>query len=107
VIVFVFFFFQAEDGIRDRNVTGVQTVLFRSWHLLQGGIYLSFRLYFLLFSFYLVYGLLIVALNQHSWKLLKEKRLNLRRERSTRRSNLRKTIHLKISLKRRLIIMEM
>src|SRR5207249_7788590 len=24
-IVFVFFFFQAEDGIRDRNVTGVQT----------------------------------------------------------------------------------
>src|SRR5699024_8533268 len=24
------FFFQAEDGIRDRNVTGVQTVLFRS-----------------------------------------------------------------------------
>src|SRR5699024_12124399 len=27
---FLFFFFQAEDGIRDRNVTGVQTVLFRS-----------------------------------------------------------------------------
>ena len=25
-----FFFFQAEDGIRDRDVTGVQTVLFRS-----------------------------------------------------------------------------
>src|SRR5437867_13331499 len=25
-----FFFFQAEDGIRDRTVTGVQTVLFRS-----------------------------------------------------------------------------
>src|SRR5699024_12016787 len=25
-----FFFFQAEDGIRDRNVTGVQRVLFRS-----------------------------------------------------------------------------
>ena len=24
------FFFQAEDGIRDRDVTGVQTVLFRS-----------------------------------------------------------------------------
>src|SRR5207249_8724492 len=24
------FFFQAEDGIRDRNVTGVQTLLFRS-----------------------------------------------------------------------------
>src|SRR5437868_15518662 len=24
-IVFFFFFFQAEDGIRDRNVTGVQT----------------------------------------------------------------------------------
>src|SRR5699024_11730610 len=24
-VVFVFFFFQAEDGIRDRNVTGVQT----------------------------------------------------------------------------------
>src|SRR5699024_12210038 len=23
--LFVFFFFQAEDGIRDRNVTGVQT----------------------------------------------------------------------------------
>ena len=27
---FVYFFFQAEDGIRDRDVTGVQTVLFRS-----------------------------------------------------------------------------
>src|SRR5437868_11110650 len=26
----LFFFFQAEDGIRDRNVTGVQTLLFRS-----------------------------------------------------------------------------
>src|SRR5579885_2077644 len=25
IVVFVFFFFQAEDGIRDRNVTGVQT----------------------------------------------------------------------------------
>src|SRR5207249_7036163 len=25
-----FFFFQAEDGIRDRNVTGVQTCVFRS-----------------------------------------------------------------------------
>src|SRR5699024_11552023 len=23
--IFIFFFFQAEDGIRDRNVTGVQT----------------------------------------------------------------------------------
>src|SRR5207249_9509901 len=28
--MFFFFFFQAEDGIRDRNVTGVQTLLFRS-----------------------------------------------------------------------------
>ena len=28
--VVVFFFFQAEDGIRDWSVTGVQTVLFRS-----------------------------------------------------------------------------
>src|SRR5699024_1571986 len=26
----VYFFFHAEDGIRDRNVTGVQSVLFRS-----------------------------------------------------------------------------
>jgi len=26
----MFFFFQAEDGIRDIGVTGVQTVLFRS-----------------------------------------------------------------------------
>src|SRR5699024_12067753 len=25
VLIFYFFFFQAEDGIRDRNVTGVQT----------------------------------------------------------------------------------
>src|SRR5207249_9614174 len=25
IFVFFFFFFQAEDGIRDRNVTGVQT----------------------------------------------------------------------------------
>src|SRR5437868_15297767 len=29
-----FFFFQAEDGIRDRNVTGVQRVLFRSVRVL-------------------------------------------------------------------------
>src|SRR3989442_10871463 len=28
--VVVFFFFQAEDGIRDADVTGVQRVLFRS-----------------------------------------------------------------------------
>src|SRR5699024_11694067 len=25
IVIFCFFFFQAEDGIRDRNVTGVQT----------------------------------------------------------------------------------
>src|SRR5437773_11335653 len=29
-LYFCFFFFQAEDGIRDRDVTGVQTCLFRS-----------------------------------------------------------------------------
>src|SRR5437773_6827683 len=29
-LIFLFFFFQAEDGIRDRDVTGVQTWLFRS-----------------------------------------------------------------------------
>jgi len=29
--LFFFFFFQAEDGIRDIGVTGVQTWLFRSW----------------------------------------------------------------------------
>ena len=29
-VVFVFFFFQAEDGIRDWSVTGVRRVLFRS-----------------------------------------------------------------------------
>src|SRR5699024_11521365 len=32
-------FFQAEDGIRDRNVTGVQTLLFRSSPLDQGSAY--------------------------------------------------------------------
>src|SRR5699024_502045 len=31
VIFFVFFFFQAEDGIRDRNVTGVQTCALPIW----------------------------------------------------------------------------
>ena len=30
LLVCFVFFFQAEDGIRDRDVTGVQTVLFRS-----------------------------------------------------------------------------
>src|SRR6266516_6125091 len=30
LFLFFFFFFQAEEGIRDRTVTGVQTVLFRS-----------------------------------------------------------------------------
>ena len=29
--VVVFFFFQAEDGIRDRNVTGVQTCALPIW----------------------------------------------------------------------------
>src|SRR5207249_9392375 len=29
-LLFIFFFFQAEDGIRDRNVTGVQTCALRS-----------------------------------------------------------------------------
>src|SRR5437763_2938843 len=29
-MIFFFFFFQAEDGIRDTSVTGVQSVLFRS-----------------------------------------------------------------------------
>src|SRR5438309_7738680 len=29
-LVFLFFFFQAEDGIRDGTVTGVQTCAFRS-----------------------------------------------------------------------------
>src|SRR5699024_11271323 len=31
-IIFVFFFFQAEDGIRDRNVTGVQTCALPIWN---------------------------------------------------------------------------
>src|SRR3954449_13632355 len=30
VLYLIFFFFQAEDGIRDESVTGVQTWLFRS-----------------------------------------------------------------------------
>src|SRR5699024_12120757 len=30
LLLYCSFFFQAEDGIRDRNVTGVQTCLFRS-----------------------------------------------------------------------------
>src|SRR5437868_13020141 len=29
--IFYFFFFQAEDGIRDRNVTGVQTCALPIW----------------------------------------------------------------------------
>ena len=32
--IIFFFFFQAEDGIRDRDVTGVQTCAFRSYLLL-------------------------------------------------------------------------
>src|SRR5207249_5615329 len=32
-ISFFFFFFQAEDGIRDRNVTGVQTCALPIYHL--------------------------------------------------------------------------
>src|SRR5438094_8932697 len=31
--MFVFFFFQAEDGIRDRTVTGVQTCALPIWFL--------------------------------------------------------------------------
>src|SRR5207237_7788333 len=34
-IVNVFFFFQAEDGIRDSSVTGVRRVLFRSLFCVQ------------------------------------------------------------------------
>src|SRR5260221_859795 len=40
----VYFFFQAEDGIRDWSVTGVQTCLFRSWRAPQvsyGGYFLN------------------------------------------------------------------
>src|SRR5207249_6827808 len=39
VVVFVFFF-QAEDGIRDRNVTGVQTCALPIWgrHTRLGGV---------------------------------------------------------------------
>src|SRR5687767_1909091 len=33
ILFIVFFFFQAEDGIRDKLVTGVQTWLFRSYDL--------------------------------------------------------------------------
>ena len=31
VLVFIFFFFQAEDGIRDIGVTGVQTCALPIW----------------------------------------------------------------------------
>src|SRR5437868_4087577 len=37
-VSFFFFFFQAEDGIRDRNVTGVQTCALPisiAWHLVE------------------------------------------------------------------------
>src|SRR2546429_2476923 len=41
-MVLIFFFFQAEDGIRDVAVTGVQTLLFRShscrWREKGGGV---------------------------------------------------------------------
>src|SRR5437868_11261220 len=33
----LFFFFQAEDGIRDRNVTGVQTCALPIWTMVDGG----------------------------------------------------------------------
>src|SRR5207249_5584529 len=35
-MLFFFFFFQAEDGIRDRNVTGVQTCALPIYLLLHG-----------------------------------------------------------------------
>src|SRR5699024_12135307 len=35
---YVYFFFQAEDGIRDRNVTEFRRVLFRSWSLRHTGV---------------------------------------------------------------------
>src|SRR5207248_3964779 len=38
IIYDLFFFFQAEDGIRDRTVTGVQTCalpIFRAWHFIN------------------------------------------------------------------------
>src|SRR5207249_7669311 len=31
LLIFILFFFQAEDGIRDRNVTGVQTCALPIW----------------------------------------------------------------------------
>src|ERR1022692_4860970 len=34
-VVFVFFFFQAEDGIRDYKVTGVQTCALPIWRVCQ------------------------------------------------------------------------
>src|SRR5207249_5449642 len=36
LFVFCFFFFQAEDGIRDRNVTGVQTCALPIWQFPGG-----------------------------------------------------------------------
>ena len=39
-VFYLFFFFQAEDGIRDLIVTGVQTVLFRSLRLTLADTYL-------------------------------------------------------------------
>src|SRR5260370_27198162 len=42
---FLFFFFQAEDGIRDSSVTGVRRVLFRSgtWHRARSRAVESYR----------------------------------------------------------------
>src|SRR5699024_11565904 len=42
VIIFYYFFFQAEDGIRDRNVTGVQTcalpiLIYETWRIVRLG----------------------------------------------------------------------
>jgi len=40
--LFFFFFFQAEDGIRDIGVTGVRRVLFRSLRLISFLVYIDF-----------------------------------------------------------------
>src|SRR5699024_11337096 len=58
------FFFQAEDGIRDRNVTGVQTCalpIFMLWALL--GWQIAFVYFIVLSIFSIIAGLVFSKLN--------------------------------------------
>src|SRR5699024_11427066 len=60
VLLFVFFF-QAEDGIRDRNVTVVQTCALPISRIRRGGVYICFTLLAVLCTVLAIFALVLAT----------------------------------------------